>query len=289
MNSTTRISTREGAWDVPASNRRLRYRYWQPPHPRAFLLIIHGFGEHGGRYAPLASTLAERDIFVAAPDLCGHGRSSGRRGDIEDVGRCAEEVSQLTDKALLPQSGLSQYALFGHSFGGLVAISLALDHPANLRRLVIQSPLLDVGFPVPRWKVAAATWLARWWPTYSFSMDLNVEMLSHDPTVVQAYRSDPLVHNAMTARAYRSILRAQGEVFQRAGALHVPLLLLYGTADRIVSVEAMQRWCSLVPCEKRSVAFPGAYHELHHESVRDDVLQHLLDWTMSGQQGTSPS
>ncbi len=286
MRSGDGVSCVEGQWTEPSSGRAWYYWVMQPPHPRALVVIVHGYGEHSGRYRAFARRLAEQGLCVAATDLWGHGRSGGRRGDIENVAGCVKQINLLTAQVFSPQSGHSRYVLFGHSFGALVAITAALKEPAHLRRLVIQSPLLEVAFPIPRWKTAAATVLARCWPTFSVSMGLDATMLSHDPAVVQAYRTDPLVHSAMSVRSYDSLLRAQDDVFVRAGALHIPVLLLCGSADRVVSVEAAQRWFGLLRCEKRCVVFPDAYHELHHETVRDDVLRLIGDWALQGGAGT---
>ena len=273
-------------WIGPLSRKRWRYRTWQPPDARAFLVILHGFGEHSGRYEPFAQALAAERIAVAAPDLIGHGRSEGRRGDIEDVAQCAREVSLLIEQIFQPAAGHMPYVMFGHSFGGLLAITMALQHPNGLARLVIQSPLLEVGFPVPRWKAAAATLLGRWCPTCTFPIDLDEAMLSRDPTVGQAYRQDPLVHNTMSIRSYRSILRAGHDAVERAGTLRVPTLLLCGGADRIISQEAAREWFGRLRCQKRSVEFPEAYHELHHEVVRDEALRLVREWTL-GQSGAA--
>lgn len=277
----TGIRCLEGSWVDPSSHRRVGYRCWQPPSARALLVILHGFGEHGGRYHAVATALAAQGLWVAAPDLWGHGRSGGQRGDIEQVVQYVQQVRRMTDELFLPESGLAQYALFGHSFGGLLAIRWALDSPPGLRRLVLQSPLLKVGFPLPRWETLAASVLARGWPTFPFSLHLDVEALSRDPAIVQAYRADPLVHHAMSARTYRSMLRVRDDVVERAASLRTPTLLLCGAADRVVSVEAAQRWFERLRCEKRSVVFPGCYHELHHEPVRDEVLQLVHDWTLA--------
>jgi alpha-beta hydrolase superfamily lysophospholipase len=231
--------------------------------------------------------LASEGITVAAPDLIGHGASEGRRGDVGDVVQCAREIGLLADQLLRPQTGHARYALFGHSFGGLVAIMLALQRPEGLSRLVVQSPLLEVGFPIPRWKAALARALARWWPACPCPMNLDERFLSRDPAVGQAYRHDPLVHNVMSAGSYRSILQAGCDAVERAGTLGVPTLLLCGGADRIISVAAARRWFDRLQCEKRCVEFSGAYHELHHEGVRDEVLRLVRDWTL-GRQGAEP-
>ncbi len=271
---------KEGEWIGPRSRKRWRYRTWQPTRSRALLVIVHGFGEHAARYLPVAQALAEAGIAVAAPDLIGHGASAGRRGDVGDVVQCAREIGLLTDQVFRPHTGHSRYVVFGHSFGGLVAITLALQHPEGLSRLMIQSPLLEFGFPIPRWKTALAMALARCWPTCPLLMNLDARWLSRDPAIGQAYRQDPLVHNTMSARSYRSILQARDDAFEHASIIEVPTLLLCGGADRIISVEAARRWCERLRCEKRYVEFPGAYHELHHETVRDEALQLVREWTL---------
>lgn len=275
------VAYEEGTWTAPVSKRTWRFHFWRPPQPRAFLVIVHGFGEHGGRYWAVAEALAARGLSVAAPDLWGHGRSAGRRGDLSPVGECARELDGLITEALQPRSGCAQYTLLGHSFGALVALLLALEHPVGLRRVIVESPLLEIGFPLPWWKTAAARLFARWWPTFVFSMNLDVSWISHDPAVREAYRADPLVHDQITARTYAAILQARTHIREQAGTLRVPVLLLYGTEDHIISVSAAQQWFAGITAEKSSVAFPEAYHELHHETVRNQVLELISRWALA--------
>lgn len=270
----------EGAWRDPAARATLRYRMWRPASVRAALILLHGFGEHGGRYDAFASSLAARGIWVAAPDLPGHGRSDGRRGHLPQPAVCLQQLMTMTNNIFLPASGLARYALFGHSFGGLLAILWAMQNPPGLQRVIVQSPLLEVGFPIPPWKTAAARALAGWWPTAAFSTNLDPEALSHDPAVVQGYRADPLVHRVMTARTYCAILQAKAQALDGTAAVRRPALLLTGGADRIVSVEAAQRWFDRLSGEKQQVAFPDAYHELHHEPAREDVVRLVSDWVL---------
>ena len=271
----------EGSWVEPVSRRTFGYRLWQAQEARALLVIVHGFGEHGGRYELFARELAEQGIAVAAPDLWAHGRSGGTRGDLGEVADCVRQLQMMAAEVFLPQAGQERYTVFGHSFGGLASILWALDAPAPLRRVVIQAPLLEMGFPISPWKQAAAVLLARVWPTWSFHMGLDLSMLSHDPAVQQAYLADPLTHHAMSVRTYWSLQRAKDEAFERAPALRVPVLLLCGTGDRIISVARAQQWFERVGCLKRRVMFPGGYHELHHEAARDEVLRAVRDWTLT--------
>ena len=275
------IAVDEGSWSEPSSKRSLAYRIWRPSALKALVVIVHGFGEHGGRYATLAQALARQGLCVAIPDLWAHGRSGGRRGDIGSVDQVARDCQALTEQCVLPATGQRRYAVFGHSFGGLVAILWALQQPAALDRLVVQSPLLEVGFPIPRWKTAAAWILATCWPSFALSMDLDTAALSRDPIVGQAYRADPLVHNRMSAGAYCSLLRARDEALRRAAELRVPTLVLCGSADRIIAVDVARRWFEQLCCEKRLVMFPEGYHELHQDLVKDEVERTIAAWLLA--------
>ena len=276
------VSSLDGEWVEPASRRRFSYRCWSPAAAaQALLVVIHGFGEHGGRYRPVAEALAGQGIWVGAMDLWGHGRSDGQRGDVGQVADYVRQLQGVTRDVFLPQSGCSSYVLFGHSFGGLLAILWAMERPSALRRVVLQSPLLEVGFPLPRWETAAASFLATCWPTCAFSLHFDVDALSHDPAVIRAYQEDPLVHHIMTARTYRSLLRARDEAMAHATSIRAPVLLLLGGADRVISLDWARRWCDRLTCEKRCELFPESYHELHHEAVRDEVLRQIRDWTLA--------
>jgi alpha-beta hydrolase superfamily lysophospholipase len=270
----------EGEWVEPASGRRFAYRCWGPERPRALLVLLHGFGEHGGRYAAFAETLADQGIEVAAPDLWAHGRSGGARGDLGRAEPCVRQLQRMTDTVFLPRAGCSGYALFGHSFGGLLAILWSLEPPPALRRVILQSPLLEVGFPLPAWTVAAAALLRVCWPGAPFAVNLDVRALSRDPAVAASYASDPLVHNRMTAGTYGAIQEAERRAMAGASRCDRPTLLLLGEADRIVSVAAAHRWFDRLSCEKRRVVFPGGFHELHHEPVRDEVARLVSAWAL---------
>ena len=272
-------NSREGVWCEPQSHRPFFYRVWIPAQATRLLVIIHGFGEHGGRYRPVAEGLAGQGLAVAVADLWGHGRSGGSRGDAEGVMRYVDDVHAVTSQVFLPMVGVSSFAVYGHSAGGLLAIHWALRQPTGLAWLIIQSPLLELGLSVPSWKAALARWLGRWWPSARLAMNLDAQALSHNAEVVRAYRDDRLVHNRMSARIYGGILQAGVEALAQAHRIDLPTLLLYGEADRIVSIAAAQRWFNALRCQKRLVSFPGAYHELHHETVRGEVFRLIREWT----------
>lgn len=268
----------EGFFQGPA-HRKLFYRMWQPTPCKALVIIVHGFGEHGGRYSALAQALGQQHhMAVACADLWGHGRSDGRRGDIERFEQYLDDLDALTAGVFLPRSRQERCAVFGHSFGGLAAIHWALRTPHTLRSLTIQSPLLKVAFPVPSWKIRFADIARRYWPTLSLSNSLDSSWLSHDPAVAQQYRDDPLVHHRITLRAYAALQGAMRHATEHAARVAIPTLVLYGSADRVVSVAACRNVAEALTCEKHVIEFPDCYHELHHEPVFPRVIEELSRW-----------
>jgi len=275
------VQAHEAVFQHSPSGRALFYRLWQSEKPKGLVVIVHGFGEHGGRYEPLAHALAEAGLTVACPDLWGHGRTAGRRGDIDRFDRYLDDLEILTSQVFIAQTGQPRFGVFGHSFGGLVAIHWALRQPSSLRCLILQSPLLGVGFPLPQWKERLAGALRRVWPRLSLPIGLDPAWLSHDPAIAQRYQQDPLVHNRISLRCYQTLQVMMPQALERARGIITPTLVLYGSDDRVVSVKACQECFEKLACEKRLVGFPGCYHELHHESVMPSVVEEVLQWVQA--------
>jgi alpha-beta hydrolase superfamily lysophospholipase len=202
------------------------------------------------------------------------------RGHLGDLTDAIRDIEGLTRHVFLPRAGTQRYAVFGHSFGGMLAIAWALQSPDAFDRLIVQSPLIDVAFPVPRWKTTLARWLASWCPQFQFYLDLNAEWLCRDAEEVRAYRDDPLVHNAMSAGTYQSIKHWQRQIQTRPAEIRARVLLLCGSDDRVVSVAAATEWFQGLTAAKRSVVFAGCLHELHHEPVRSEAAQLVSEWVL---------
>ena len=269
---------REAPWNHPTANRSLWYRLYQPSPSRGLVLLIHGFGEHSGRYEGVARALAQQSLSVACPDLRGHGRSTGQRGDVQRCSEYLEDLDALVREVILPMTHHDRYALFGHSAGGLLVLLWAIVGSPAHRALIIQSPLLAVGYPVPRWKSALAGWLTRAVPRLSVPIGLDPSWLSHDPLVAQRYRTDPLVHDRITLRGYAALQTAMREAHEGADRVRLPTLMLYGAEDRVISLAACRDVFERLTCEKRLLAFEGCYHELHFEPVQPQVIAALAQW-----------
>jgi len=262
-----------GSWIDPVSGRKFGYRLWRPVAGRRLMVIAHGFGEHGGRYTHLAEALAAQGFWVAAPDWWAHGRSGGQRGDLGDIWQAIGQLNRLTEAVFLPASGQSRYTLYGHSFGGLAAIAWAQRHPDRISRLITQSPLIEVGFPLPHWKEAVAWTVGRCVPWATVPLGIDLTALCRDDTVIQAYRRDRLVHQQMSFRTYHATLRMRNELLATARQLRVPTLLLCGDQDRLISVKAAFVWFERLTCPKNGIIFPGGYHELHHDGLLETIVR----------------
>ncbi len=273
------MPVREALWQHPTTQRSLFYRLHQPRESRGLIVLIHGFGEHGGRYDAMASALVEHSWSVACIDLWGHGRSAGQRGDIERFTQYLDDLEALTTMVLLPSTAQNRYTLFGHSLGGLLALAWAIRGvPPACRCVIVQSPLLGVGYPVPQWKTLLVGALERIWPRLSLPIGLDPTWLSHDGEVVRRYRTDPLVHHRMTLRSYVALQVAIQHAREEAHRITRPTLMMYGTKDRVISLEACQEVFHRLTCPKHLKTFEGCYHELHFEPVQTQVIDEIIAW-----------
>ena len=257
----------------------LLVRRWQAkdvPHRWTFV-IVHGLGEHGGRYRHLAAWFAPRGATAYAMDQRGHGRSGGQRGHAPSLDALLDDVELVIRRAADEAGG--PLVLVGHSFGGLLAIAYALDRPARLDRAIFSAPALVPKVKVPAWKQALAVVLPKIAPKASFANEIDPNVLSRDPGVGRVYVSDPLVHKQITAGLYASTI-ARGESFiARAPELRVPFLLLHGRDDQIVDPSGSERFFAGATAPGRAFClYPGLYHEIFNEVEKEKVFQDIDSW-----------
>ncbi|MHB0874648.1 MAG: alpha/beta hydrolase [Anaerolineae bacterium] len=261
-----------------ADGTRIVARTWQPPGAvSGIACLVHGLGEHGGRYGYVAARLCEAGLAVLAADLRGHGRSGGRRGHATGDDVLLEDVEDVIDHARA-RFGARPLFLYGHSLGGNIVINHLLRRRPAIAGVVVTSPLLLPGFEPPAWKLALGRLLYRVLPTLSMSSGLRTDDLSRDPAVVAAYRADPLVHDRTSARLALDFLAAGRWALEHAADLALPLLLVFGDADRICDVEAGRLFAAAAGSSCTLVEFPGLYHEAHNEPEKAVVLDAIVTW-----------
>ena len=266
---------------------RLVWQSWTPDgHAAAVLAVVHGYGEHGGRYGFLVDDIVPRGYTVFTFDLRGHGRSPGRRGHIDRFGDYLADT-----RAFLAQVRRAcpdtPVVLLGHSMGGLIAAALAEEDDAALAQeddaglagVVLSSPFLGLRLAVPALQIKAARLLSRVAPTLRMPNPLRAAQLSHDPAVVAAAAADPLNHRQATARWGVEILNAQAAVIAAAGRLRRPLLLLYAADDPIADPRAAEElFARAGSADKAKRCYAGYYHEIFNEVGRAAVFEDLTAW-----------
>lgn len=253
---------------------------WRSAAPRVAIALLHGLGEHAGRYHALASALVDAGATVVALDLPGHGRATGPRGHLPWERVRDEAVTALLAEASARTAahGALPRVLFGHSMGGVLALDHALAHPEGLAGLVLSSPGLRIP-PPPAYKVAAARMAAVVTPTAGFPNGLDPHGISRDPEVVARYQDDPLVHDRISPSTFFAFTAAAGRGRDGATGLRVPTLLVHGMADRLVDPAGSVAFAAAAPAGLvRFVPFAHGAHELFNDLDRDAAIAAVRDW-----------
>lgn len=247
---------------------RLYYRHWDcPGSAGAEVVIAHGFAEHCGRYEHVAAALNTAGMSVWALDHQGHGRSEGNRADIGSVDSAVADLDSFIDVVRRSSPEAPTY-LIGHSMGGLIAAAYAEEHQDRLAGLVLSGALLYVA---P--EVAALADLPE-------IPDLGLaDAVSSDPAVVQAYKDDPLVYLGPPPRNFIESFGQVESVRERLNELTLPILAMHGSADVLVSPQALRDVVGSVASEDLTAIFwPGLWHEIFNEPRKAEVLSTMTAW-----------
>ena len=261
---------------------RLHLQRWPAEGPvRGTVQIVHGLGEHIGRYAGVAAALNAAGWDVAGHDHRGHGQSQGPRGTVPPGPGLLQDLGEVVDAL----RGTGSHVLLGHSMGGLVVARFVAEglHPVpaawwrQVDGLVLSSPALDAGLGAAQRLLLAV--LGNLAPDLRVSNGLQPAWVSRDPAVVLDYSRDPLNHDRVTPRLVRFIVDGGAEVLRQAPRWTLPTLLLWAGADRCVAPTGSAAFVAAAPAAVLTAqAFAGLYHEIFNEPERELVLSHLSRW-----------
>jgi alpha-beta hydrolase superfamily lysophospholipase len=275
MRAMQTVTTRDGL--------KLFVQPWPLAAARGHLHIVHGLGEHIGRYEALAHALNALGWSVSGHDQRGHGRSDGARGAIAAADSLCDDLSRVLDSVRAEWRG--RLVLLGHSMGGLVAARFVAEalapQPAAWSRavggLVLSSPALAVGMNALQQALLAV--LGRVAPDVALGNGLKPAWISRDPAVVRAYVEDPLVHDRVTPRLVRFIVDGGEAVRKQAARWRTPTLLMWAGADRCVAPRGSAAFAAAAPggvLQHRE--FAALAHEIFNEPEREQVIAHLARW-----------
>lgn len=251
---------------------------WQPKgEVKAVIALVHGFAEHCGRYQHVADFFEHDNYAMVGYDRRGHGKSDGKRGHTTNYEAFLEEIDQLLDYVgkRYPKKPI---ILYGHSMGGNLVLSYMLRRQPKLKAIVATAPWIRLAFEPPAALVTIGKLTRRFMPAFTQSNQLDAGHLSRDASVGETYIADPLVHNKITSATGIEMLESCDWLLANAGQVPAPLLVMHGTGDQIISIEGTREFLQKSSGNITFKEWEGAYHEIHNETNKEEVLQYALDW-----------
>lgn len=253
---------------------------WAVDAPKAAIALIHGFGEHIGRYEHVIRFYNAEGFSFFCFDMRGHGRSGGKRGHtpslettFDDIDRFLAEVSQRADG--------SPVILYGQSMGGGLVLAYTLKRNPHIKAAVASSPWIQLAFQPAGWMVLLGRLTRFLAPSFTQPNNLNTEHLSRDPEVVKGYNTDPLVVSKISSSTGIGMLELADWLNTYQGTFPTPLLLMHGLDDQITSPKASAAFSERVKGDITLQVFPDGYHELHNEPFKAEVLEIASAWMNS--------
>lgn len=252
-------------------------QYTQPNAIKGVVVLVHGMGEHSGRYLEhVVPALLEIGFAVVLYDNFGHGKSDGKRGHCPSYGALMDVLSKVIDKAkkLFPNKPLF---LYGHSMGGNLVLNYVLRRESPIKGIIATSPYLRLAFEPPKWKMTMGKIMLNVWPSITLPSGLDANGISRIPEEVEKYKNDPLVHDKVSPMFSFPIMDAGEWAIEVAHQLKVNTLLLHGTADPIIDCRATKTFHENASKTELKL-FEGGFHELHYDICKDEVLKTIQNW-----------
>ncbi len=262
-----------------ARNTCIAYQTWLPDGEiKAAILLIHGLGEHSGRYINLVNRLVPLGYAIYAVDHMGHGKSDGVRKHIKTFSDFSDTIDIFLER-VKEWHGPNPLFVLGHSMGGLIVSHYLLKNQTLFAGAILSAPALKVSDGVPKLKIIMGKLLAVLLPKFGI-LPINPTKISRDPAVVQSYLDDPLIYKGQTsARLASELVNAMQRVHAAAATITLPILILQGTEDAIVHPDgALELFDTIGSTDKTYKSYTGLYHEVFNEPEKDQVFTDLEKW-----------
>ena len=248
---------------------------WEIDNPKANLILVHGAGEHVGRYNHWAKLFNHQLINVYGVDHYGHGNSPGTRGHLTNYDLYLNEIKALK-KMIDDQADGLPLLLYGHSLGGNIVLNWILEQEKSVDYVIASAPWIKLKLVPPTWKISLMKWLSGILTALSQSNELDPNWLSRDKLVVERYINDSLVHNKITLSA-ANILFQRAEILDNYNKqISEKVLIIHGLDDKITDAAASQAFAARTGIDYHSVK--GLYHELHNEPEQIEIFNYICNW-----------
>lgn len=255
----------------------LRGQFTQPEVVKGVVVLVHGFGEHSGRYKEkVIPALLREKLAVVIYDNIGHGTSGGKRGHCPSYKALLDILEAVISKAnsLFPEFPL---CLYGHSMGGNLVLNYALQRSTPIKAIVATSPYLRLAFSPPKWKLMLGKLMLFLRPSITLSSGLDPNGISTIPEEVEKYKQDPLIHDKVSPMYSIPMIRAGEQAIAQAVRLTVPTLLAHGTKDAIIAPGGTLEFHKNAKTTTLE-CFEGGFHELHHDFCAGELLRTVQNW-----------
>lgn len=256
---------------------KLYYRSWLPENAERIVCIVHGLGEHSGRYHHVGDYLSKKKTAVYALDLRGHGLSGGKKGHAKNYSLLLGDIEELLKTARAEYTELPMY-LMGHSMGGNLVANYMIKMSTNdLSGFILSAPWLKLAFEPPKWKLRLGKMLTSTYPRFSQPNGLILENISKDKEVVKAYVEDPHVHNRISVGLFSQITNASSNAMDHADDIKKKGLIYHGNGDRIIDWKSSKMFAE--KCKDAEWhELENVYHEPHNDLEKGQVLELIAKW-----------
>jgi alpha-beta hydrolase superfamily lysophospholipase len=252
-------------------------RIWATPDSKAVIALIHGFGEHSGRYTHVADFFNKNGYSVFALDNRGHGQSGGKRGHAPTYDSYMDDIEVFLNHVATQSAGKPVF-LYGHSMGGNLVLNYVIRRQPALKGVIATGPWVQLAFEPKPILVTIGKLMRSIFPSFSQDSGLNQTHISKDTAVVEAYKNDPLVHGKITASASLSLLEAGEFLNNYTGEMPISMLIMHGDEDLLTSQPASEAFAKRVSGPVTYKKWEGMYHEIHNEPQQLEVFNYTLGW-----------
>jgi len=251
---------------------------WKVENPKAIIVLTHGFDDHSSRYTHVGKALNDAGYSLYAYDWRGQGKSGGARGHIPSYDQVLDDLSLVIADAKKDQPNKKLF-LYGHSMGGNMTLNYALRKPDGINGVMVTASQLRLAFQPSAVQVALGRGMANLIPSFSQKANLDINTISRDQAVRDAYRADPLRSGVISAKLFVEIMNASEYALAHALELRLPILILHGGGDRLTDPTGSEEFFQRVGIpDKKFKRYEGFYHEIHNEPQKQIVFNDMIEW-----------
>lgn len=261
-----------------ADGTTLFYQTWHPEaKPRAVMAMVHGFGDHSGRYTNIVEALSPKGIVFYGYDHRGHGKSEGKRGYISNWAEYREDLGTFLNLVRDREKGIP-FFIYGHSMGGLIVLDYLIHNQTDINGAIVSTPLLAQPGISPI-LVMISRILSRVKPDFSLDTKLDANVISRDKNEVMRYATDPLVHSIGTARLGTELTATIDNTHKDAAKFKYPLIMVLGSDDKLVPPHGSEDFFKNISSEDKKLnVYENGFHELHNDLDKERVLGDMSAW-----------